>query len=227
MLLATLIHRASLPCPQLSLEQAAHLLEQHYGLSGTLQSLGSQQDLNFRIDSAQGRFVLKICRGDYAAIELQAQHAALNALQANVQVRVPRVIKALNGDELLSVTVDGQPLHLRLLDYIDGQPLTHLPHLGRDVIAGFGDLCGRMSLALATFTHPGLDRTLQWDPRHAQALIKHLLATLPDLAHRAALEQVALQVEAHMGPLAAHLPWQAVHMDITDDNVVWQRDAQR
>ncbi|AZE92428.1 Aminotransferase, class III [Pseudomonas orientalis] len=227
MLLATLIHRASLPCPQLSLEQAAQLLEQHYGLSGTLQSLGSQQDLNFRIDNALGRFVLKICRGDYAAIELQAQHAALNALQANVQVRVPKVIKALNGEELLTVSVDGQPLHLRLLDYIDGQPLTHLPHLGRDVIAGFGELCGRMSLALATFTHPGLDRTLQWDPRHAHALIKHLLATLPDLAHRAALEQVAGQVEAHIGPLAAHLPWQAVHMDITDDNVVWQRDAQR
>ncbi|CRM26713.1 2,2-dialkylglycine decarboxylase [Pseudomonas sp. 37 R 15] len=227
MLLATLIHRASLPCPQLSLEQAAHLLEQHYGLSGALQSLGSQQDLNFRIDSALGRFVLKICRGDYAAIELQAQHAALNALQAQAEVRVPKVIKALNGDELLTISVDGQTLHLRLLDYIDGQPLTRLPHLGRDVIAGFGDLCGRMSLALATFTHPGLDRTLQWDPRHAQALIKHLLAALPDLAHRAALEQVAGQIDAHIGPLAAHLPWQAVHMDITDDNVVWLRDAGR
>ncbi|AZF45573.1 aminotransferase [Pseudomonas sp. R2-7-07] len=227
MLLATLIHRASLPCPQLSLEQAAHLLEQRYGLRGTLQSLGSQQDLNYRIDSALGRFVLKICRGDYAAIELLAQHAALNELQAHVKVRVPKVIKALNGDELLSVTVDGQTLHLRLLDYIDGQPLTDLPHLGRDVIAGFGDLCGRMSLALSTFTHPGLDRTLQWDPRHAQELITHLLATLPELPHRTALEQLTGQIEAHIRPLAAHLPWQAVHMDITDDNVVWQRDAQR
>ncbi|AZF03095.1 aminotransferase [Pseudomonas sp. R5-89-07] len=227
MLLATLIHRASLPCPQLSLGQAADLLEQHYGLGGTLQSLGSQQDLNYRIDSAVGRFVLKICRGDYAANELLAQHAALNQLQGHAQLRVPKVIKALNGDELLTVSVDGQTLHLRLLDYIDGQPLTHLPHLGRDVIAGFGDLCGRMSLALATFTHPGLDRTLQWDPRHALELISHLVTTLPDLAHRAALEQVARQVEAHLRPLAAHLPWQAVHMDITDDNVVWQRDAQR
>lgn len=168
MLLATLIHRASLPCPQVGPDQAARLLEQYYGLTGTLQSLGSQQDLNYKVDSARGRFVLKICRGDYAAVELHAQHAALNALQA---VRVPKVIKALNGEELLTVTVDGQTLHLRVLDYIDGQPLTHLPHLGRDVIAGFGDLCGRMSQALASFTHPGLDRTLQWDPRHAIELI--------------------------------------------------------
>ena len=224
MLLATLIHRASLPCPQVGPDQAARLLEQYYGLTGTLQSLGSQQDLNYKVDSARGRFVLKICRGDYAAVELQAQHAALNSLHA---VRVPAVIKALNGEELLTVTVDGQTLHLRVLDYIDGQPLTHLPHLGRDVIAGFGELCGRMSQALASFKHPGLDRTLQWDPRHAGELIAHLLTTLENLPHRAALEQVAVQVESRIQPLVDYLPWQAVHLDITDDNVVWQRDSQR
>src|SRR5471032_3352085 len=225
MLLATLIHRASLSCPQISADQAAQLLEQHYGLTGALQSLGSQQDLNYRVDSERGRFVLKICRGDYATIELQAQHAALNDLQAHV--RVPRVNRALTGEDLLTVTVGGQTVHLRLLDYIDGQPLTHLPHLGRSVIAGFGELCGQVSHALARFQHPGLERTLQWDPRHAHELITHLLATLENLPHREAIERVARQVYARIRPLAEQLPWQAVHMDITDDNVVWQRDAQR
>jgi 4-aminobutyrate aminotransferase-like enzyme/Ser/Thr protein kinase RdoA (MazF antagonist) len=227
MLLATLIHRASLPCPQVGPDPAARLLEQHYDLGGALKSLGSQQDLNYRIDSDRGRFVLKICRGDYAAVELQAQHAALKHLQEHSNVRVPKVITSLNGEELLTETVAGHTVHLRLLDYIDGQPLTHLPHLGREVIAGFGELCGRMSLALAGFEHPGLERTLQWDPRHALELITHLLSTLENLPQRAALEQVVEQVERRVRPLADHLPWQAVHMDITDDNVVWQRDAQR
>ena len=45
MLLATLIHRASLASPQVTAEQALELLHEHYGLSGTLKSLGSQQDL--------------------------------------------------------------------------------------------------------------------------------------------------------------------------------------
>ncbi len=80
MLLATLIHRASLPCPQVGPDQAIRLLEQHYGLTGTLRSLGSQQDLNYSIDTDHGRFVLKICLGDYAAVELHAQHAALHSL---------------------------------------------------------------------------------------------------------------------------------------------------
>ncbi|AIG04264.1 phosphotransferase family/aminotransferase, class III [Pseudomonas fluorescens] len=227
MLLDTLIHRASLPCPQVSPQQALQLLEQHYGQSGTLQSLGSQQDLNYRVESERGRFVLKICRGEYAAVELHAQHAALAHLQEQAGVRVPKVVSTLGGQQLVSVTVDGQPLHLRLLDYIEGQPVTHLPHLGREVIEGFGRLCGQMSQALAGFTHAGLERTLQWDPRHAGELISHLVSTLDNLPHRAALERVATQFEQRIRPLAGQLPWQAVHMDITDDNVVWQRDAQR
>src|SRR5476651_2411988 len=121
--LATLLHRVSLPSPQVSAEQALELLQAHYGLNGIVQPLGSQQDLNYRVDSDRGRFVLKICLGDYAAVELHAQHAALHTLQTQDRLRVPRVIKALTGEDLLTVTVDGQTLHLRLLDYIDGQPL--------------------------------------------------------------------------------------------------------
>jgi 4-aminobutyrate aminotransferase-like enzyme/Ser/Thr protein kinase RdoA (MazF antagonist) len=227
MLLATLIHRASLPCPQVGPEPALQLLEQHYGLTGTLRSLGSQQDLNYRVDCAHGRYVLKICRGDYAAAELQAQHAALKHLQGQPAARVPKVMDALNGEDLLTVTVEGQAVHLRLLDYIDGQPLTHLPHLGREVVAGFGRLCGQLNLALANFTHPGLERTLQWDPRHANELIHYLLSALENLPHRALIEQMTAQAQQRVRPLAERLPWQAVHMDITDDNVVWQRDDQR
>ncbi|MGY2293403.1 aminotransferase [Pseudomonas sp. SDO528_S397] len=227
MLLATLIHRVSLPCPQVGPVPAARLLAQHYGLEGVLQSLGSQQDLNYRVDSAQGRFVLKICRGDYAAVELEAQHAGLKHLQAHAHLRVPAVIAARDGRELLTETVDGHTVHLRLLDYIDGQPLTHLPHLSREVIAGFGRLCAQMNLALADFTHPGLERTLQWDPRHAAELIAHLVANLEHLPHRVLIEQAAAQAWQCVAPLAAALPWQAVHMDITDDNVVWQRDEHR
>ncbi len=96
MSLATLIHRASLPGPQVTAQQALELLQAHYGLSGTLHPLGSQQDLNYRLDSDQGRFVLKICRGDYAGIELEAQHAALTHLgvypELHVKLQSPSAI---------------------------------------------------------------------------------------------------------------------------------------
>ncbi|WP_434699276.1 aminotransferase [Pseudomonas sp. D1-1] len=225
--LATLVHRASLPSPQISAEQALVLLRSNYGLSGDLRPLGSHQDLNYRVDSERGRFVLKICHGDYAVQELQAQHAALKQLAGHGAVKVPRVIEAANGQDLLTLDVHGQAIHMRLLEYIDGQSLTQLKHLTPDLVTGLGRLCADMDLALATFDHPGLERTLQWDARHAPALIEHLLPVIDDDQRRQLIADVAQQAERRLQPLKASLPMQAIHMDITDDNVVWQRDAQR
>ena len=124
MSLHTLIHRASLPCPDVSQAQAAQLLQAHYGLQGTLQPLGSQQDLNFRVDTPHGRFVLKVCHGDYAQQELEAQHAALEHLHRQ-GVPVPAVRRANGGEPLLALTIDGQPVRARVLTYIEGQTLAH------------------------------------------------------------------------------------------------------
>ncbi len=225
--LATLVHRASLPSPQISAEQALVLLRLNYGLSGDLRPLGSHQDLNYRVDSERGRYVLKICHGDYAIQELQAQHAALKALAGHGTVKVPAVIAASSGEDLLTLEVAGQTVHVRLLEYIDGQSLTQLKHLTPDLVTGLGRLCAEMNLALATFDHPGLERTLQWDARHAPALIDHLLPVIRDDQRRQLIADVAQQAERRLQPLKASLPIQAIHMDITDDNVVWQRDAQR
>ena len=123
--LATLIHRASLPGPQVSEAQALQWLAEHYGLSGTLQALGSQQDLNYRVDSERGRFVLKVCRGDYALVELQAQHAGLKHLAEHPDVHVPRVIAAKNGADLLSLEVAGQAV---AIGHFDLQTLRRSEH---------------------------------------------------------------------------------------------------
>ncbi|MDD0976768.1 aminotransferase [Pseudomonas fontis] len=226
MSLHTLIHRSGLPSPDVNEMQALQLLEQHYGLSGPLQALGSQQDLNFRVDSAQGRFVLKICHGDYAVQELEAQHAALGFLREQ-GVQVPAVRPSVSGEQLLALTLNGQPVRARVLDYIDGQTLTRLKHMEPRLMAELGALCARVDQALAGFTHAGLQRTLQWDPRHAQAIIAHLLPVLAEGSRKARVEAAAAQAQQHLAPLLEHLPMQAVHLDITDDNAVWQRDAQR
>ena len=224
--LSTLIQRSSQPSPSLSEAQAHALLRAHYDLEGSLQSLGSQQDLNFRVDSGHARYVLKVCHGSYAEVELQAQHAAL-AYLGEQGLPVPVVRPARNGSALLALDSEGQPLRVRLLDYIEGQPLTRLKHLPARLMAELGALCARVDQALADFDHPGLERTLQWDPRHAQALIAHLLPVLRDETRREQVARVASEAGQTLATLVDQLPTQAVHLDITDDNVVWSRDAQR
>ncbi len=224
--LSTLLHRSSQPCPDVSEQQALQVLQERYGLSGSLHPLGSQQDLNFRVDSAQGRHVLKICHGDYAVVELEAQHAALSYLHER-GLPVPAVIAAGSGEQLLALELGGQPLRVRLLEYIEGQSLTRLKYMEPQLIAELGRLCARIDQALAGFTHPGLERTLQWDPRHAPALIAHLSPVLSDGARKAQLLAATGKAEQRLQPLLEQLPMQAVHLDITDDNAVWQRDEQR
>ncbi|WP_296260075.1 MULTISPECIES: aminotransferase [unclassified Pseudomonas] len=224
--LATLIRRSSLPCPDISAEQAAELLSTWYSLAGTLKELGSHQDRNFLLEDGEGRrLVLKVCHGDYSTTELAAQHAALRHLGAHSDVRVPGVMQATNGQDLLSVNVGGHAVHVRVLEFIDGQSLAHVGHLSRQVVIGLAELCARVDVALAGFEHPGLERILQWDPRHAGALIKHLLPVIERADERACIAEAAEQAHARLLPLIAELPVQAIHMDITEYNVVWQRDA--
>jgi 4-aminobutyrate aminotransferase-like enzyme/Ser/Thr protein kinase RdoA (MazF antagonist) len=226
MSLATLIRRSSLPCPEISMNDAAELLSTHYGLAGSLKELGSHQDRNFLLDGGDGRrYVLKICHGDYATSELDAQHAALRHLGSQSNVRVPDVMSALNGKDLLSVDVGGHAVHVRLLEFIDGQSLAHVEHLSRHVMVGLAELCAQVDVALANFEHPGLERILQWDPRHASALIKHLLPVIDSFEKRACIAEAAELAHAHLLPLIAALPVQAIHMDITEYNVVWARDG--
>ena len=222
--LQTLLHRASRPNPVVSEQQALAWLREHYGIEGHLDDLGSQQDLNFRVDTGERRFVLKICHGDYAILELQAQHAAMAHL-SRAAVPVPAVIPSLAGEDIVSVQLAGAHLQIRLLDYIEGRPLTRLKHLGPELMASIGQLCAQVDEALATLEHPGLDRTLQWDPRHAHEVIAQLLPHLQPPEQRARVARVAALAHLHLQPLYSALPMQAVHLDITDDNSVWQRDS--
>ncbi|HEY0287510.1 MAG TPA: phosphotransferase, partial [Pseudomonas sp.] len=226
--ITTLIRRASLPSPQISAEQALQWLVLHYGLHGSVKALGSQQDQNFLLEDEGGeRYLLKVCHGTYSPLELHAQHAALRHLGGRSQVRVPAVIPANNGEDLLSLEVDGQAVHIRLLEFIEGQSIAHVGHLSRDVVITLAVLCAQVDLALAGFKHAGLDRILQWDPRHASALIKHLLPILKKADERACIAQAAEQAHARLLPLIPALPVQAIHLDITEYNVVWAKNAHR
>jgi Ser/Thr protein kinase RdoA (MazF antagonist) len=134
---------------------------------------------------------------------------------------------ALNGDDLLTIEHNGKPVHLRLLEFIDGHSLAHVAHLDRHTVTGLAQLCAHVDVALAGFEHPGLERVLQWDPRHAFALIEHLLPVITDADKRACIAEAAEQAQAYLLPLEASLPTQAIHMDITEYNVVWSRDDHR
>ncbi|WP_426126045.1 aminotransferase [Pararhizobium sp. PWRC1-1] len=215
------LQRAALSRPDVNADDAMGLFVAHYGLSGPITELGSQQDRNYRIDAASGRFVLKICRANYATVELEAQNAALRHIAGKAALpRVPKVVTAGNGADILFVMVRGENYQIRLLDYIEGQPLTRRRHLPAVTVAALGTLGGRLALALADFTHPGLSRDLQWDLRNAEPVVSHLLSAVKNTDRKQRISQAMDAAMRQLDGLKPQLRQQAIHHDITDDNVV-------
>lgn len=218
--------RSALPRPTLGPDDASAILSEFYGLTGRIDELGSQQDRNFRLTTTAGRFVLKVSSANYELAELEAQHAAFIHLADRLEgVRLPHVVPTRNGSDIATVEQGGEQLRFRLLSYLEGEPLTRRRHLSAKTVAAFGNLAGRLSIALADFDHPGLDRDIQWDMRHAEAVIRAMLPAVTDDTRRAGLEAVLNEAVRALEPLLPTLRLQAVHNDLTDDNTVTQGAA--
>jgi 4-aminobutyrate aminotransferase-like enzyme/Ser/Thr protein kinase RdoA (MazF antagonist) len=226
------LEELQLPAPQVNEAQAEHLLREHYGLPARAKSLGSQQDRNFAVTSVDGAGdgviigVLKIANPAFNETELQAQDLAADLIAAaEPDLRVAVALPNVAGENCTTVTglVD-RTAYVRLLQYLSGGTLLDEGYLSPTVVAGLGEVAGRVSRALAGFAHPGLDRILQWDLRYGAAVVAELISHVSDGAKRTALETAAQQAWSRIAPLADDLPQQAVHLDLTDANVVVSRE---
>ncbi|MCM3657933.1 aminotransferase class III-fold pyridoxal phosphate-dependent enzyme [Agromyces mediolanus] len=225
-----------LPAPNLPAAEVAAIAREHWDLELVLEPLGSQQDQNFLARSASATRgtggadasaappigVVKITNPAFGADELAAQAAAAARIaEASPALRIATTLRDADGAPLhvRAETSEGG-LDLRLLRFLDGGTLTGDAYLSPTVVAALGELAASSVLALADFDHPGLDRVLQWDPRVADRVVALLAGHHPDASRRTLVEAATAEAWAALAPLADALPLQAVHLDLTDDNVV-------
>lgn len=218
------LEQRELPAPRVDESQAEHILSIHYGLAARAASLGSQQDKNFLVNGDDGQVlgVLKIANPAFTALELQAQDEAaqlIAAAEPGLRVAVPLNNSA--GERCTAITgvVDGTA-YVRLLRYLPGGALTESGYLTTEAVAGLGEVAGRVSRALKDFTHPGLDRILQWDLRFGMDVVDGLSSHVADVQLRERLETAAREAWSRIAALDEALPRQAAHIDLTDANVI-------
>ena len=222
-----------LPAPSVPAAEVAAIAAAEWGLDLVLEPLGSQQDQNFLARAAgepgePGTVlgVVKITNPAFTTSELTAQDAAAARIAATWPgLRVATTTVDADGvpRSVIAETSEGA-LAMRLLEYLPGGTLTGERYLSPAVVARMGELAARASLALDSFTHPGLDRVLQWDLRHADRVVGLLAPHHPDPAKRQRVTDAAASAWATIASLAPGLPRQAVHLDLTDDNVVCRTD---
>ena len=215
-----------LPVPEITPEQAADIAASHFGMDTRITALGSQQDANFLLHDASGTpaGVLKIANPAFTLIELQAQDAAAAFILAGEGIRTATNVAPDGVPPIAKINGDG-PLFARVITYLSGGTLDEDTYLSPVRSAALGDLAGRTCRALASFDHPGVDRVLQWDLRHANRTVEVLGAHVSTASQREAVESAATAAWQVVADLADDLPVQVIHGDVTGDNVICDPDG--
>ncbi len=213
------------PRPDVDVTMAARLAEDLFGVVGETSELGSHQDRNFRIRAERGSVVLKVANRSWGRTPLEAQNAALRHIAAaDAGFGAPVPIDGVDGHDLYEVEVGGDRIPVRLLTFVEGHPLATHDHLAPELVADLGRLAARTSLALASFDHPGLDRTVQWDLQIAADVVAALLGSVADRSRQALVADRTAAAGERLADVVDALRVQAIHGDVTDDNVVGRLD---
>lgn len=205
--------------PVIEEDAARRVADDRYGVTGDIVELGSHQDRNFRIASADRRVLLKFSNAAFGPAELEAQNLAAAAVAA-AGIRAPQCLPALDGQAVLTVESPEGPVRVRLLEYVEGEPLSDAGEFAPDDARRLGALAARVALALAPLSHPGLAQRTQWNLRDAAETVRLLAGSIPDAERRRHVTAVADEATRTLEPLRDELRIQAIHGDVTDDNIV-------
>ncbi|MDP4510931.1 aminotransferase [Nonomuraea turcica] len=218
-----------LPAPRVTTEEARRTAAEHFGLAVRAEALGSQQDANFLLTHDDGSpvAVLKIANPAFAATEIDAQDTAADLIaDAQPGLRVATVVRDVDGvRRTATIPTDNGPVIARLLRHLRGGTLSGSRHLAPRTVAAMGRIVGQVSTTLRSFRHPGLERVLQWDPRHADRVVRRLSDHVVEAERRSAVLAATTEAWAVLLGVADRLPRQAVHLDLTDDNLVISPDS--
>ena len=213
--------------PPFGPEDGRRLAAELFGLDGESVELGSHQDRNFLITADDGRRgVLKVANPHFGRDSLEMQNAAMRHLAAaDLSFATPVPIEAAAGGDIVEVEHAGGRYDVRMTSWLEGSPLTDARHVGSAAREAVGAMTAETALALQDFDHPAADRVLQWDLKHARAVVDGLIGYVDDASQRALVEQAMAVHDAVLDGLAGELRVQVIHGDATDYNVVGRRDA--
>ena len=209
--------------PEIDLDQTRALTRSAYGVDAELHELGSQQDRNFLVRDATGAGVLlKIFHPSVPAEAVELYLAASDRLR-EAGILTPRVIATASGARTTEIACDGAAkAQVAAFEIVDGAPLSDVAAVDGAYAQELGELAAEVDTALAALPETGADRNLQWELGNALAVVEQLIGDLPEERRELCLT-AARGAAADLAAVAASLPRQIIHGDVTADNVMRDR----
>ncbi len=207
----------------ISESKARELARELYGIRGAAEALPGEIDMNFKIlDQNEKSYVLKISRPGTSRDYLEFQQKLLTHLESSAaDLLHPRAIPDKKG-ELVSEYRDGDETRfVRMLSWIPGRMYSRVNPQTDILRYSLGQVCGKITVALAGFEHPMSQRALDWDVAQGLWTTEHL--NLFPSGKRAVLD-FYLDRFAKQKTSYELLRRSVVHNDANDNNVIVSDD---
>lgn len=204
-----------------TLEQAVgECLAENYGIRGELERLPGE-NLNFLV-SLDGikKYVFKIVDEHMPPAVVEMEFAAIeHAVRAGFQPRLPRVIANRYDHIETGINVHLNGLYrARLIEFINGTDLSAISDISENMLRSLGRTVASFDRAMLDFDHPAARRNHRWNLAEAgQHRDKIRL-----IAERGKRDLLVWAYAAWDGlrERLPELPWQFIHGDAHDENVL-------
>jgi 4-aminobutyrate aminotransferase-like enzyme/Ser/Thr protein kinase RdoA (MazF antagonist) len=215
--------------PVLDRQEARAILQSVYGVTGEVTDLPSHVDRNFRVATPKAdTFVFKVAHSAQPVVLLDLENEAFKCLAERVPGVAPSLCPDLQGGLAPSVTLKSGSTHrVRLLTWVDGEPLARISERGPALLRSLGQLLGRACGALSRLPEPAPLPARRWDLSEASwtfeltpILIERLEQRAPSPSALDALQQFQLLFAAEVLPILSGLPQGVLHGDANDHNLI-------
>jgi Ser/Thr protein kinase RdoA (MazF antagonist) len=214
----------------ISPDDAIALVKKYWHIEGAFKELPSYADRNFKVTTADGSYVFKIANPQWSYADLDIENAALmHLVHACPDLALPKVILTVNGDHIVPFNIaNGKLCHMRLLTYVEGDVYAHVANRvdvdQHYLQTSLGVAIGKLDLGLSTFSHPRMNRYVDWNISNLPSL-KNDITTIEDVALRALVERYTSYFASNELHWKASLPMSVIHNDANDFNVIVANDA--
>lgn len=207
--------------PNLDGGEVQRVARDHYGLEGEFKSLDGERDLNFRVATDSGTYLLKVSNeGDDENVVGFQVDALRHIRSRDPSLPVPEIFPDLKGQYFSRVTCKAGTSHIvRLVSYLDGIPVE-----GSEVSSRtwrrVGELMGRTNNALVSFYHPAARlNDHPWDTSGClrfQPLVEHIA----EPSSRKLINAVFDRFRDHVKDRLDATRHQIIHQDAHGGNVL-------
>lgn len=209
----------------ISTQAAEKIAHDVFDFEGIATRLAGEYDLNFVIENAHNRGLLKIAHSDVSLNELEYQNAVLQHIGRrpgeDIAKRLPvqQVLSSRSGEAIVKISVKGEQRYVRLLSFIEGRMLANVSPHTPELLYSLGTAVAQVDVALQGFSHALGAREYKWNLAQADMLIAKL-DCIEDPQRRAAAARHFERFVQTVKPRFAELPRSVIHGDANDYNVV-------